>query len=237
MDELGKKPGRYYPLFLSIEGRTCLIVGGGAVGERKVRSLLRHGACIRLVARELTPWLHEQCSGKRVCLAGTRYEKAHLEGVTLVFAATSDLELNRTVAADAHERGLWCNMATDPELGSFIVPSVVERGSLSIAVSTAGLSPAVSKVLRQRLENEFGAEWEFFIELLGELRKYFRFRQIQEKDCRRVFGDLAALPVPQWLREGCREKALLKVSEICSPLVHREELQPIWDNLWNPFFS
>lgn len=237
MNESRTKSGHYYPLFLSIEGRTCLVVGGGAVAERKVRSLLKYGASVRLIARELTPWLKEQCSGTKICLAGDRYEKAHLESISLVFAATSDMELNRVVAEDARVRGLWCNMATDPELGSFIVPSVVEKGVLSIAISTAGLSPAVAKMLREKLESEFGAEWEFFIELLGELRKYFKSRHVQEKDCKRVFSGLAALPVPQWLREGGEEKALLKVSEICSPLVDREGLQLIWDDVWKPFFS
>ncbi|MFZ2448778.1 MAG: bifunctional precorrin-2 dehydrogenase/sirohydrochlorin ferrochelatase [Syntrophobacteraceae bacterium] len=237
MSEPENTRARYYPLFLDIGGRTCLVVGGGAVGERKVRTLLEHGARVRLVARELTPWLEEECAAGGIILAGTEYGKAHLQGAVLVFAATSDAELNRAVSEDARGLGTWCNMATDPELGSFIVPSLVQRGPLAIAVSTAGLSPAIARVLRIRLEGQFGAEWEFFILLLGELRKFLKSRGIEEKDSRRVFSELAALPLPEWIAEGGREKAFQKVSEICGPLLGGDELQPIWDKLWKPFSS
>ncbi len=167
---------RYYPLFLAIEGRTCLVVGAGAVGERKVRTLLKYGAKIRLVARELSAWLEEKRSEKLVIWAGERYERSHLQGISLAFAATDDPDLNRAIAADAGELGVWCNMATDPDLGSFIVPSVFEQGALSVAISTSGLSPAVAKLLKQKLQLEIGPEWDFFVRLLGELRQCFKSR-------------------------------------------------------------
>lgn len=237
MNEPYRKPLRYYPLFVDIEGRTCLVVGGGAVGERKVRSLLRHGARVRLVARELTPWMDAERSAGRVILAGGEYDKSHLDGVALVFAATSDEALNRRVSGDARALGIWCNMASDPELGSSIVPSLVERGPLSIAVSTSGLSPALARRIRIKLEEEFGPEWEFFILLLGELRELFKSRNIEGKDSSRIFGELAARPVPEWLKEGRGQKAFEKVSEICAPLIGADELHPVWDKLWKPFFS
>jgi precorrin-2 dehydrogenase / sirohydrochlorin ferrochelatase len=237
MSKSEKQRTPYYPLFLAMDGRACLVVGGGEVGERKIRTLLKHGASVRLIARELTPWLDERCSEQSIFLAGRQYERAHLEGISLVFAATSDMDLNRTIARDARDIGLWCNMATDPELGSFIVPSVVERGSLSIAVSTSGLSPAIAKTLRLKLEREFGAEWEFFLDLLGMLRKHFRSRNIKEEDSRRLFSELAALPLPEWLEQGGRAKSFLRVSEICSPFISKEELQTIWDSLWKAFSS
>src|SRR5208337_2245957 len=116
MEESTRTPARYYPLFVAIEGRTCLVVGAGAVGERKVKTLLKYGAKIRLVARELSAWLEEMRSERVVIWAGERYERSHLLGVSLAFAATDDPDLNRTIAADAGENGVWCNMATDPEL-------------------------------------------------------------------------------------------------------------------------
>lgn len=234
-----RKPrqNRFYPLFLDLDGATCLVVGGGGVGERKIKGLVRCGARVRLIAAQLTPWLDKACSNGDVEFAGKEYDKAQLTGTALVFAATSDPKLNRTIREDALELGIWCNMATDPELGSFIVPSLVERGPLSIAISTAGLSPAIAKALRLRLENEFGAEWEFFIQLLGALRKSIISASIQERDSRRVFNALAALPLPEWLRLGEWEKAFLKVSETCGPLLSAEELQSTWDHLWKPFFS
>ena len=236
MSKSEKQRAPYYPLFLAIDGLSCLVVGGGEVGERKIRTLLRYGAEVRLVARELTPWLREKCSERSVLLAGSLYQKAHMEGISLAFAATSDMDLNRRIAADAREMGIWCNMASDPSLGSFIVPSVVERGPLSIAVSTSGLSPAIARVLRLKLEGEFGPEWEFFIGFMGLLREYLKSRNIRDNDSRLLFSELAALPLPEWLKQGGRDECFLRVSEICSPFIGKEELQPVWENLWKAFF-
>jgi precorrin-2 dehydrogenase/sirohydrochlorin ferrochelatase len=230
------KPARYYPLFLDLGGRTCLVVGGGAVGERKIMSLLQYGAVVRLVAGKLTPWLDAKCLAKEIILAASDYDKSHLQGADLAFAATNDAALNRRVSEDAGALGIWCNMATDPEAGSFIVPSVVRRGPLSIAISTSGLSPAISRALRLQLESEFGPEWEFFILLLGELRAHFQAANLEEKDTRRVFSALAALPVPGWLREGGGDEAFRAVAETCGALIRKDELQPVWDDLWKRFF-
>ena len=235
MSKAEKQRAPYYPLFLAIDDLTCLVVGGGKVGERKIKTLLKHGASVRLIARELTSWLHQKCSEQSIFLAGELYERVHLEGVSLAFAATSDMELNRRIAADARELGIWCNMASDPVLGSFIVPSVVERGPLSIAVSTSGLSPAIARALRLKLENQFGTEWEFFIGLLGKLREYFRSRNVRDNDSRSLFSELAALPIPEWLKQGDREKCFLRISDTCSPFISKEDLQPIWDGLWKVF--
>ncbi len=235
MEKPGKTPAQYYPLFLAIEGRTCLVVGAGAVGERKVRTLLKYGANIRIVARELSEWLDEKHLEKSIFWAGRLYKRSHLLGVSLAFAATDDMDLNRTIAADARELGIWCNMATDPDLGSFIVPSTVERGALSIAISTSGLSPAVARVLRQKLELEIGPEWDFFIRLLGELRLCFKSRGVAEKQARDVFTGLAEIPIPEWLEHGGREQAFAKTIEICRPVMPETEIKAVWESLWNLF--
>ena len=235
MEESTRTPARYYPLFLAIEGRTCLVVGAGAVGERKVSTLLKYGAKIRLVARELSAWLEEKRSEKLVIWAGERYERSHLQGVSLAFAATDDPDLNRAIAADAGELGVWCNMATDPELGSFIVPSVFEQGALSIAISTSGLSPAAAKLLRQKLQLEIGSEWDFFVRLLGELRQCFKSRGVVEKQAREIFTRLAGLPIPECLKQGRPEKAFAKTIEACRPVMPEAEIKAVWENLWNLF--
>ena len=225
----------YYPLFLSLEGRICLVVGGGAVAERKVGTLLKCGASIRLVARELSAGLEKKRAEKRIDWAATRYDRSQMEGVSLAFAATDDLALNRTVAADAGELGVFCNMATEPELGSFIVPSVVQRGMINIAVSTSGLSPAAAKLLRQKLEMEIGPEWDFFVRLLGKLRETLKSRGVVEKSGREILGRLARLPIPEWIRGGRAGEALDKAVEICAPVVTEEETKAFWENLWNLF--
>ncbi|MDR3570390.1 MAG: bifunctional precorrin-2 dehydrogenase/sirohydrochlorin ferrochelatase [Syntrophobacteraceae bacterium] len=228
-------PAGYYPLFLSLEGRVCLVVGGGAVGERKVGTLLRYGATVRLVARELSAGLEKKRAEKSIDWAATRYERSHLVGVSLVFAATDDLALNREVATDARELGVWCNMATEPEVGSFIVPSVFERGALHIAVSTSGLSPAAAKLLRQKLEGEIGPEWDFFVRLLGKLRETLKSRGVVAKSGRQILSGLARLPIPQWLEEGRAGEALDKTIQTCRPAMTPEETRAVWENLWNLF--
>ncbi len=235
MEESTRPPARYYPLFLAIEGRTCLVVGAGAVGERKVRTLLKYGAKIRLVARELSTWIEEKRSEKLVIWAGKRYERSNLQGVSLAFAATDDPDLNRAIAADAGELGVWCNMATDPEMGSFIVPSVFEQGTLSVAISTSGLSPAVAKLLRQKLQLEIGSEWDFFVRLLGELRQCFRSRGVAEKQAREIFTRLAGLPIPDCLKQDRQEEAFAKTLEVCRPVMPEAEIKAVWENLWNLF--
>jgi precorrin-2 dehydrogenase/sirohydrochlorin ferrochelatase len=228
-------PAGYYPLFLSLEGRTCLVVGGGAVGERKVGTLLKYGASVRLVARKLSAGLDRIWAENKIEWVATRYERSHLEGVSLAFAATDDLGVNRTIAADAHERGVWCNMATEPELGSFIVPSVFERGMINLAISTSGLSPAAARLLRQKLERQIGPEWDFFVRLLGKLRETLKSRGVVEKSGRDMLSRLAGLPIPEWLEEGRAAEAFDKTVESCRPVMTPEETRVVWENLWNLF--
>jgi precorrin-2 dehydrogenase/sirohydrochlorin ferrochelatase len=225
----------YYPAFLAIAGRTCLVVGAGAVGERKVRTLLKYGAEVRLVARELSAWLEEKHSEKVVAWVGNSYDKSQLRGISLVFAATDDPDLNRSVASDAVDLGILCNMATEPELGSFIVPSVFERGSLSIAISTSGLSPAVAKLLREKLEQEIGPEWDFFVQLLGKLRQHFKSRGVAEKQGEKIFSRLAELPIPELVRNGCRQQAFEETLATCGQVMPCNEIKALWEDLWNLF--
>ncbi|SPF34006.1 precorrin-2 dehydrogenase [Syntrophobacter sp. SbD1] len=225
----------YYPLFLNIEGRTCLVVGAGAVGERKVKTLLKYGAKVRLVARELSTWIERKCSEKVVTWAGEQYERSQLQGVSLAFAATDDFDLNRAIAADACELGVFCNMATEPDLGTFVVPSVFERGTLSVAISTSGLSPAAAKLLRQKLEAEIGPEWGFFIRLLGELRERLKYNGAVEKQGRKILSDLAAVPIPEWLRQGQVDKAFEKTIQTCRTVMPEAEIRALWENLCNLF--
>ena len=223
---------RFYPVFLSLEGRTCLVVGGGAVGERKVRELLKYGDSIRVISRDLTPWLAERLAEGRLVLAGSEYSKAHLDGADLVFAATSDMEVNRAIAGDARACGLWCNMATDPGLGSFIVPSVVRKGPLCIAISTGGSSPAAAKAIRLKLDRDFGREWERFIGFLGLLRETFKSKGIVDSDAGKIYTEIAAIPVPDLVREGKAEEAFSRVAAALAGALESSDLTSIWDEAW-----
>jgi len=225
----------YYPIFLSLHERVCLVVGGGTVGERKIKGLLRAGATVRVVARDLTPWLEAQRGDGRISLIGASYQAGHLDGAELVFATTDDPELNRRIAAEARDRGLWCNMATDPALGSFVVPSVVRRGPLSIAVSTAGLSPAVAKLIREKLEEQFGPEWVGYLQFMGLLRTGIQSKGLDSSQNQALFRRIAGLPLTEWIKSARKDQAIEALREICHPWLSPDELNRFWNEIWKPF--
>ncbi len=162
---------RLYPIQLSLAGRTCVVVGGGSVAERKVGPLRASGAHIRLVSPEATPAL--QAMGKKceIELQSVAYGSEHLDGAFLVMACTDRREVNAQVTADAHERGLLVLCADAPDTGSFVSPTQITRGDLTLTVSTGGNSPTLASVLRERLEAEFGPEWGELTALIGRMRE------------------------------------------------------------------
>ncbi len=222
----------HYPMFVSLEKRVCLVVGGGHVAERKIRGILHDAAAVRLIAETLTPWLQTQCDEGTVILVGRAYHKDCLQDVDLVFAATSDLALNRMIAEDAAEVRLWCNMATEPERGSFIVPSIVQRGPLTIAVSTGGSSPAVAVRIRQKLEHEFGAEWNVLLQLMALLRASLQTKELASVQNQDIYRRIADLPLVEWIQRGEKNALLEAVAEICHPWIERMELTQIWNEAW-----
>jgi precorrin-2 dehydrogenase len=228
---------RYCPLFVSLQGRLCLVVGGGQVAERKIRTMLPYGPSIRVVSRTLTTWLQEQCKQELIAHAGTHYHQRHLEGVHLVFAATDNPALNMQVATDAKERRTWCNMATDPQLGSMVVPAIVEQGPLTIAISTAGLSPSAARHIRQVLEQQFGPEWTPYLLLLGSIRTAIQRKNLGTDENQRMFREIVQLPLLQWLREGRQEAALEALNRLCQPWLTDTEIAAIWKEVCAQCYS
>lgn len=231
-EELRAMHTGYYPMFVSLQKKVCLVVGGGSVGERKVRGLLQYGGVIRLIAEDLSPWLQVQCAEGTVQLVGKTYTKGYLDGVDLVFAATNDLCLNRRVAEDARKSGLWCNMATEPEEGSFIVPSIVRKGPLTIAISTGGASPAVAVRIKQKLAHEFGAEWVVLLNLMALLRTTIQSKGLHSTQNQGIYRRIARLPLLEWIQNGEETATLHAILEICRPWVTFMELKQIWDEAW-----
>ncbi len=162
---------RYYPINLDIKNRKCLIVGGGAVGTRKVDTLLECGARVTVVSPEPTPRLTRLASEAAITLKKRSYRSDDITGMFLVIGATDDESLNRKVSKDAERAHILCNIADRPEVCNFILPSIVRRGDLVITVSTSGKSPALAKHLRQQLEAQFGPEYADFLLLMGAIRK------------------------------------------------------------------
>jgi precorrin-2 dehydrogenase / sirohydrochlorin ferrochelatase len=171
-------PGKvFYPMFVDIEGRRCLVVGGGPVATEKVEKLIDHGASVRLVAPETTPELAAMiASGAVAEHRQGAYRPGDLDGCFLVIAATNLDAINRMVWQDAEARGLLCNVVDVPPLCNFIVPSIVRRGELALAISTGGASPVVAKHIRRDLEEAYGPEWEALVDLLREVRDELKSR-------------------------------------------------------------
>ena len=163
--------GPLYPVNLRVDGRSCLVVGGGPVAAGKVQGLVEAGASVDVVA----PRPVDELRGRDdVGLIERAYEPGDLDGRWLVITATDDPEVNARVAADATERGLWVNSADDPENCSFTLPARVRRGDLLIAVPTGGRSPAMASWVKRWLDGQLGPEHETLLEVLAEVREELR---------------------------------------------------------------
>jgi precorrin-2 dehydrogenase/sirohydrochlorin ferrochelatase len=156
-----------YPVNLVLDGRQCLVVGGGNVARRKVEGLMACGARVRVVAPRIDPGLRLLAE---VAFDERRWLAEDLDGVWLVIAATDDPAVNAAVYDAGQRAGIWVNGADDPANCSFTLPSVVRRGDLQVAVSTGGRSPALSTWLRRRIEGEIGPEYAVLLDILATER-------------------------------------------------------------------
>jgi precorrin-2 dehydrogenase/sirohydrochlorin ferrochelatase len=157
-----------YPVGLMLEGRPCLVVGGGRVAARKVEGLVACGAGVHVVAPTVTEAIR---SRPGVTFDERPYRPGEAAGYTLVFSATGVPEVDRQVGEDTRAAGVWFNSAADPASGSFVVPSVLRRGGLAVAVSTGGRSPGLAAWLRRRLEGEVGPEYAALVDLVSAARE------------------------------------------------------------------
>ena len=160
----------YYPVFLNICGKKCLVVGGGEVALRKVRALLAHGANIQVVSTSLCSELNHMAGDGVIQLLQKGYEIGDLQDTAIVVAATDDTKINERVANDARRQGILVNVVDGPHLSDFIVPSYFTRGDIIIAVSTSGKSPALARKIRTELEKKFIPEYSKLALLASEDR-------------------------------------------------------------------
>ena len=178
-----------YPIFLSIRDRTCVVVGGGKVGERKVNGLLEAGACVRVVSPETTEHLAQLAKAGKIELVPRPFAEGDLKDAVLVFATTDHPEVNREVAAEAESIRALSNVSDASVEGDFVLPSVVERGIIRVAFSTGGASPAYARLIRERLEDLLGPEQEELVELCERLRPEVMARFPDDGDRRRCVWD------------------------------------------------
>jgi len=143
---------KYFPLFLDVNDKSCLVIGGGAVAHRKVRSLLKSGAKVTLIAPEIDNRLKALADNNKIHILQREYQETDLVRVFLVIAATNSADVNTQIANQANNANILVNVADNPDLGSFIFPSVVDRSPVTVAISTGGASPVFARQLRMRLD-------------------------------------------------------------------------------------
>ncbi len=196
----------YYPIFLGLSGKRCVVVGGGQVALRKVRALLEHEAEVKVISPELCPELVQMAEKKIILVVPRGYNDGDLEGVFVAIAATDDGKINRKVADEARQRGVLVNVVDKPEHSDFIVPSYLRRGALTITVSTAGKSPALARKIRTRLEKSFGTEYASLALMICEIRSDLKRQGVKVNgDTWQEAIDLDVLT--QMLRAGQNERA------------------------------
>jgi precorrin-2 dehydrogenase/sirohydrochlorin ferrochelatase len=196
---------RYYPAYLDIKDRDCLVVGGGSVGTRKVKRLLECGAKVTVVSIDATETLKELSDSGVIQLKKRDFQTADLDDRFLVVGATDNQELNFKIHAEAEHRGLLCNIADRPKACNFILPSIVNRGDLIIAISTSGKSPALAKRLRKHLETEFGDEYAKFLNLMGAIRQKLLSQDHKPEAHKHLFEQLIERDLVQMLKNGDTE--------------------------------
>lgn len=160
-----------FPLFVKLNKRRCLVVGAGTVGEGKISGLLNAGTKVRVVAPHATEKVAKWARSGRIRWAPREFRDSDLKGCFCVVAATSTRALHKRIFRLAQRRGILCNVVDVPELCDFYYPAVVRRGSLQIAISTEGESPALAQRLRKQLEKQFSREYALWLKELGKLRR------------------------------------------------------------------
>lgn len=163
-----------YPVMLNLQGRRCLVVGGGGVALRKVEGLLSEGAEVRVVTPNAIPSLQELARSRKIDLVDRLYQKSDVEGHILVFAATNDAGVNQKVAEDAEKAGIWVNVADEPQNCTFHLPARLRRGAFQLVIASAGEAPFVVRRLRRFLERRFGPEWSEWLEAAARFRAKVR---------------------------------------------------------------
>lgn len=199
----------FYPLFLELQDRSVLVVGGGAVAERKVESLLAAGAAVVLVAPVVTSSLSELGSSKTIQLRLRKFAESDLEGIVLVISATDDPAAQEQIAAAARSRSIPINTVDQPNLCDFIVPAIVRKGDIVVAISTSGRSPALAAALRAKLENVITDDAARAARILGEVRSEIHARFPAPDRRKHVFESIVASGILEWIKD-CDDAAALE---------------------------
>ncbi len=205
----------YYPVFLNLKGKRCLVVGGGRVALRKIKVLLKQDAKVSVVSPSVVDGIKRLLEEGKIELRLRRFRKSDLSGAFLVIAATNNRALNREIYNNFH--GL-INVVDDPELCNFIVPSSIERGDLIIAISTSGISPGLSRSIRMELKNLYPPHFAKYLKYLKKIRGEI-IKRLPPDSRRKILKELGSKKIIERLRKdginGIKEAINYRLKEIC----------------------
>jgi precorrin-2 dehydrogenase / sirohydrochlorin ferrochelatase len=200
-----------FPMFVKLDGRRCLVVGAGKVGEPKIGSLLDTGARVHVIAFEASEVVRAWAEAAKITLELRGFVKEDLDGIFLAIVATASRALNGSIYREAQERGVLCNVVDDPAYCDFYYPAVVRRGDLQIAISTNGRSPSLSQRLRQQLERQFAPGYARWVAELGETRNLVLASGLDPQRKRDLLHSLASREA---LQAALAEESAKKEQEI-----------------------
>jgi len=205
----------YYPIFLDIEGRNAVIIGGGNVCARKAETMMNYGARVTVVSPELTEEIERWAREGRIEIRRKSYDERDLDDANIVIASTDDESVNTQIAADCRRRRIPVNVVDVTHLCEFIVPAIVDKGSVQIAVSTGGKSPALARTLKEDLHRLVGPEYAEVNDVLGSLRDAAKRTLPTDTDRKRFFDGILARGVLDMLRSGRRREAYQIIADAC----------------------
>ncbi|MDP4145577.1 MAG: bifunctional precorrin-2 dehydrogenase/sirohydrochlorin ferrochelatase [Bacillota bacterium] len=162
---------KYYPIMLDVENKQCFVIGGGKVAYRKTLSLLEYMASVTVISRDVIEEFKELIELKKIKFINDTYSYEYIKGGYLVYASTNSREVNEKIYRDCIKNNKLVNVVDEPDICNFIVPSKLQRGDLTIAVSTNGKSPTLAKKIREDMEESFDFKYEIFLEIMGDIRK------------------------------------------------------------------
>ncbi len=183
---------KYYPAFLNLRGKKCVVVGGGKVARRKLGPLLQAGAEVIVISPKITPEIKKLALEKQIAYKKKVYRDSDLDDAFLVIGATNLPNVNRRIHAFAEKNNLLANIVDHPDLCNFIVPSLFSRGHLQIAISTGGISPSLSQKIRKELGQTFGRDYARFLNFLAKLRPTIITRVKDPKRRQQILRKLAS---------------------------------------------
>lgn len=205
----------YYPIFIDIEDRPVVIIGGGEVCARKAETMMRYGARVRIISPRFTDEIEAWAAAGKLSIERREYQSADIDGANLVIASTDDTAVNERIAADSRARRIPVNVVDVTPLCEFIVPAIIEKGSVQIAVSTGGKSPALARTLKEDLQRQIGPEYTEVNDILGTLRDGAKATLPTDVDRKRFFDGIMASGILGMLREGRRSEAYRTIAHAC----------------------